>query len=259
MSPRNLLQELSIRSVPNSVWFRLEICIQQCLFPSRYHRSIRLFQNRSRAYFRYRMERQAEFTDMFKRQNRYKFLVPSNCDVFSNPINWTLALARGDHFAVFTGDVFHHGIYIGGGRAVHVVVDARPALRECPLADFGDSARGPGSRGGSERGFCIVRHPVPSTVTEEDYREATVQFALYCLEHLAQSEFRDYDLIENNCECFVWYVFTGGAGKYSEQAHKTLMLLLSDAKKAPQDGLSPAHIAIVGLSSRHISRRCVIA
>ena len=208
--------------------------IQQCLYPEKYHRAIASFQICCRSYFCRRMARQAEFIDLFDRQKRRQLLCPSNCSTFKIQYKWVEELKLGDHIVVYTDLVFHHGIYMGHcfermeNFVMHVVADNNPAIQECTLSNFIDMG---GSR---DVLYGIVHHQIllqdgmdakAKAKAEDDFRKATVDYARYYKTDLAESEFRIYDVVNNNCECFVWYVFTAGAFNFSEEVLKIIKLV----------------------------------
>jgi hypothetical protein len=243
------LQELSIKKIPNNQWFDLHPQLQQCLFPPRYYSAIQSFKTHCREYFRRRMEQQADLKDLFRRQQRQSLLRPKNCNVFKNVLDWKDALKLGDHIVVYTEQVYHHGIFIGENRVIHVI-DETPAINECSLNKFIDMG------GYRDTLYGIVNHVIHEGTSEDAFHDATINHAKFCLEHLAATKFRKYDVISNNCECFVWYIITGGAVEgYSEQSKIVSMLILDELKKSKRDGkITVAHALVVGFFLFTISR-----
>ena len=188
------------------------------------------------------MERQAEFSDLFRRQRRQQLLMPSNCTVFDDQFAWHERLQPGDHIVVYTDLVYHHGIYLGNRWVIHVV-DHCPAIQQCPLKDF---VRMAGRRDGT---YGIVHHVVSDGVAEELHRKATVEFATFCLNHLSATEFRTYDEFTNNCESFVWFVFSGGTVKCSEEALRISQWILDQLKQKHEE-FDPAQMAAMCFSRR---------
>ena len=123
-----------------------------------------------------------------------------------------------------------------------------PAIQQCSLAHF---VRIVGVRDGL---YGVVCHPIPCGVTEEEFRTATVAFATFCIEHLAASEFHTYDIIKNNCECFVWFVFTGGAFKYSPEVFAMIKLVHEELRQNTTN-FGPANATVLGMSCFILSKQ----
>ena len=100
----------------------------------------------------------------------------------------------------------------------------------------------------------FVHHPIPFGVTEEEFRAATMAFATFCVEHLAASEFHIYDIIKNNCECFVWFVFTGGAFKYSPEVFAMIKLVHEELRQNTTN-FGPANATVLGMSCFILSKQ----
>ena len=241
------LSELAVHRVPRQQWSGLSTHVQQCVVPARYHSAFQRLQCRWRVYRQWRMAKNDEFADLFRRQRRQELLIPSNCTVLPDPFAWYDLLRPGDHIVVYTDLVYHHGIYVGNRTVIHVVGSC-PAIQQCTLNDFVAMAE---QREGT---YGIVHHIVPDDVDEVLYREATVKYATYCLEHLAATEFYTYDALTNNCEHFVWWVLTGGAVKYSAQAQQISSLLRDDLQRKRGE-FGKAHMTVLGVSLAASSRR----
>ena len=215
------LDELAVHCVPFDQWSCLSIHLQQYLFPVRYHSAFQRLQRRWRAYRRWRMEVQLEFKTLLHRQDRIELLLPDYCVVYSNSLEWSNALKPGDHIVVYTDIVFHHGIFIGNNEVIHVI-NKQPASQLCSLIDFIAMV------GKRDELYGIVKHILPDAVTEEAFRHNIVQYAQHCLVHSANSDFLIYDELTNNCEHFVWWVFTGGIVKYPSSINIARMAISTD-------------------------------
>ena len=180
------------------------------------------------------MNDSSQFRDLFRQEKRQELLRPESCKVYSS-IRGTHKLDQGDHIVVFTGDIFHHGIYLGDFLVAHLVSDSTPAIQKCSLEEF--IAMGCGGLH-----ICIMSH----NNLPDEIRKAIVQLSLLCLKNPAYHKFNEYNAIDNNCEHFVTFIITGGNIRHSFQVSTIGQLIMKDLKESKgQFTLAYTAIAII--------------
>jgi hypothetical protein len=174
------------------------------------------------------MNESSQLKDLFRKEKRQELLRPNSCKVYSS-IRGTQDLKQGDHIAVFTGNVFHHGIYLGGYSVAHLVSDSTPAIQKCSLEVFI-------AMGCDKIHICLMSYDnLPDKI-----RDAITQLSLFCLKNPTYHKFMEYNAIDNNCEHFVTFIITGGNTRHSFQV-STIGKLVDAQLKESKNQFNLAH------------------
>ena len=197
------------------------------------------------------MSKLFEFNRIFNREFREDLLRPSNV-VFYSAIEAGFELQKGDHIVVFTGDVYHHGIYLGGTAVAHMVSTTTPALQETTTAKFV----------GNQDHIGIIRHHFMREEKNENdvliqvivdtasdvFRDETVRIARTLLTNAARrgEVFHPYNLITENCECFAWAVITRNLRATSQQISGGWNILMNDIDNH-RNQFTQAHGMAIGI------------
>ena len=177
---------------------------QYYLCPPEIHRALIAFQQRWCRYWIKKMSALLEINKLLNREFREALLRPSDVTFYA-PLDAVFLLRKGDHIVVFTGDAYHHGIYLGNNDVAHVVSNATPALQPTTLAGFVLNRDHVGIvhhhfvREDENTDGTVVEVPVDTS--SDVFREETVSIARDLLTHVSSGGilFRHYNLMNGNC------------------------------------------------------------
>lgn len=267
----------SLQYISYSQVYRHDVSYKHCLdiylCPSEIHHKLSIFQHTWRNVWSKKMSALLEVNKLFHKKFREELLCPSNVTFYA-PIDAGRILQKGDHIVVFTGDVYHHGIYIGDGYVVHVVselcsfviFDSRvktsnsSALQKTTISEFV----------GNRNHVGIIYHSymkeeidangemvqVMIDTNSNDFRNETVTITNDLLQNVSAGGllFRHYHLLSSNCECFAWAVITRNLNATSEQISKVWKLLMKDIRDH-HETFTPAHAIVSSFFIYDLFRR----
>ena len=135
---------------------------------------------------------------------------------------WTVRkLNAGDRIRVDRGSYFHHGIYIGGGEAVHFCAEDGDGITEPEKVEVRRTSMEEFARGS----FCEVMELSGDRKKRRKPQDAVE----YALKHIGQ---KGYDILNYNCEHFAnECVFFEGYSSIVDETRARVKGLFAKANK----------------------------
>jgi hypothetical protein len=214
--------ELSIlalhAAVKSQALYELDTYTLYLLVPRSIHDTIATFQLRFLVFLRRKMERELLIQKILSKASMEEILRPVNLQRLPRD-EGVERITSGDHIVVFTGFVYHHGVYLGNRKVADNNRGRKQSIQEISLDSFL----------GTCRSFGIVSYQLPSDVNEDEYRKQTILIAKYFI-YCKETALQKYNLLSWNCECFALCCVTHGFLCESEQVKRVYNEIVCDPR-----------------------------